>query len=154
MVAGEIEYYALAFSEAAYENPGEQAPMGFMSSGGEIQGSENTSPWMDQKKSSFPYLTGTNDTNWETADVHTSVVEEAIIKASGRLKIPVECWGCTNYPKFHADRFHTYINCPNKRDPGVSERSKQLIQEYDQRTSMKGGIRGDQDIQGQRGQLS
>ena len=51
MVAETLEEYALDSVEAAYENSGEQAPMGFMASGGEIQGSENTSPWMDQKSS-------------------------------------------------------------------------------------------------------
>ena len=39
-----MEEYTLASAEAAYENPGEQAPMGFMALGGEIQGSENTPP--------------------------------------------------------------------------------------------------------------
>ena len=37
MVAQTMEEYALASSEAAYENPVEQAPIGFMESGGEIQ---------------------------------------------------------------------------------------------------------------------
>ena len=41
MVGETMEEYSLSSAEAAYENPGEQAPMGFMSSGGEIQGSEN-----------------------------------------------------------------------------------------------------------------
>ena len=35
----------------------------------EIRGSENTSPWMDRKRSSFPSLTDTDNTNWETAAV-------------------------------------------------------------------------------------
>ena len=51
MVAEKTEEYPLASAEAACGNPQEQAPMGFMASGGEIQGSENTSPWMDQKSS-------------------------------------------------------------------------------------------------------
>ena len=34
MVAKTIEEYVLASVEATYENPGEQAPMGFMTSGG------------------------------------------------------------------------------------------------------------------------
>ena len=66
----------------------------------------------------------------------------------------MECWGCTNSPTYHADRFHTYRNCPNKRDPYVPEQAKQSIQEYDQRTSMMGVSRGDQDIQGKHGQTS
>ena len=49
------------------------------------------------------------------------VAEEAIRKATGRFNTPVECWGCTKSPGYHEDRFHTYINCPNKRDPGVAE---------------------------------
>ena len=39
-----MEGYSLASAEAAYENPGEQAPMGIMALGGEIQGSENEPP--------------------------------------------------------------------------------------------------------------
>ena len=83
-----------------------------------------------------------------------SMDEEAIRKATGRFNNPVECWGCTNYPKYHKDRFHTYRNCPNKRDPDVAERSNQSVQAYAQRTSMKGGSRGDQDSQGKLGQKS
>ena len=91
MVAESMEEYALASVEAAYKNQGEQAPMRFMASGGEIQGSENTSPWMDRKFSSFPSLNGTNNINWETAAVHMSVAKEAISKATGRFDTPVEC---------------------------------------------------------------
>ena len=36
--------------------------MVFMASGGEIQGSENTSPWIDRKRSSLTSLTGTKNT--------------------------------------------------------------------------------------------
>ena len=34
MVAGAMEGYVLASTEAAYEEPGEQNPMGFMAAGG------------------------------------------------------------------------------------------------------------------------
>ena len=37
-----LEKYSLASAEMAYENLGVEAPMGLMSFGGEIQGSENT----------------------------------------------------------------------------------------------------------------
>ena len=37
MVAKQMEEYALTSSEAAYENLGEQTPMGFMSPGGELR---------------------------------------------------------------------------------------------------------------------
>ena len=63
MLAEKMEEYELAYSEAPYKNPGTQAPMVFMASGGEIQGSENTSLWMDQKRSSSLSLTGTENTN-------------------------------------------------------------------------------------------
>ena len=76
------------------------------------------------------------------------------MKATGSFNTPVERWICTNSPKYHVDRFHTYINCPNKRGLDVSEHAKQSIQDYEQRTSMKAVIRGDQDIQVQRGQIS
>ena len=39
-----MEEYALASAEAAGENPGEQATMGLMALGREIQGSENAPP--------------------------------------------------------------------------------------------------------------
>ena len=58
-----MDQYALTSAEAAYENTGEQAPMEFMASGGEIQGSENTFPWMERKCSSFSSLTGTENIN-------------------------------------------------------------------------------------------
>ena len=122
--------------------------MGFMASGGEIQVSKNTTPWMDRKRSYLPSLTDINNTNWETASMYTSVAEEATRKAKSRFKNPVECWGCTNSPRYHADMFHTYRNCPNNNDPEVSEWKNKSIQEYYQRTSMMGGSIGDQDSQG------
>ena len=63
--------------------------MGFMASGREIQGSENTPPWMDLKCSYLPSLTVTKNTNWETAAMYMSVYEEAIRKATGRFNNPV-----------------------------------------------------------------
>ena len=105
---------------------------------------------MDRKRSYFPSLNGNNTTNWDITSVHMSVVEEAIRKEIGRFNTPVEfCW-CTNYPRYHADRFNTYINCPNKRDLDVAEQAKQSIQEYDQSTSIMVVRRGDQYSQGQR----
>ena len=56
--------------------------------------------------------------------MHTSVAEYAIIKATDRSNAPMECWGCTNPPRYHADRFQTYINFPNKMDPDVAEHAK------------------------------
>ena len=65
--------------------------------------------------------------------MHMSVAEEAIRKATGRVNAPMECWGCTNYPRYHADKFHTYRNCHNKMDPDVAEHENRSIQEYAQR---------------------
>ena len=93
MVAETMEQYSLASTESAYENPGEQSTMGFMALGGDFQVSENISPWMDRKRSDFPSLTGTYNTNWDTAFVHMSVAEESILKETGRFNTPVECWG-------------------------------------------------------------
>ena len=93
MVAERMEEYALASSEEAYESTGEQELIGFMELGREIQGSENTPPWMDRKRSSLPSLTGTNNTNWETAAVHLSVAENAIRRETGRFNAPLEFWG-------------------------------------------------------------
>ena len=47
-----MEEYELAFAEAAYKNPGEQAQMVFMSVGGVFH-DENDSQWWDQKQHSF-----------------------------------------------------------------------------------------------------
>ena len=71
-----------------------------------------------------------------------NVVEESIRKAAGRVDSPLECWGCTNYPIYHADRLHAYRNCLNKMDPTVAERAKRSVQEYVQRKSEMGGSRG------------
>ena len=83
-----------------------------------------------------------------------SVSEEAIIKAIDRINAPLECWGFTNYPRYHAEKFHTYRNCPNKMDPDVAEREKRPIQDYDQLNSEMGGSRGFQGIQYERFQTS
>ena len=119
--------------------------MGFMALGGEIQGSENAPSWMDWERSDFPSLTGTENTNWETATLQMSATEDSIRKETCGFNTTVEC--CAN-------RFHTYRKCPNKRDPDVDKWANQSIQEYAQRTSMVGGSRGDKDIQGQRGHIS
>ena len=44
-----LEEYALDSVEAAYEYPGQQAPMGFMASGGEFHEAGNDSHWLYQK---------------------------------------------------------------------------------------------------------
>ena len=69
MLAETMLEYALYSAEAAYENPGEHAPMGFMALGGEIQGSENISPRMDRKMSPLLSPTGTNNTRRDTAAI-------------------------------------------------------------------------------------
>ena len=56
-----------------------------------------------------------------------SVPEEAIRKETGRVNALLEFWGCTNSPIYHADRLHTYRNCPNKMDPDVADRTKRSI---------------------------
>ena len=83
---------------------------------------------MEWKRSHLPSLTGTKNTKWKTTDVHISAAEYSIIKATGRFNTPVECWGCTNSPKYDADRFCMYRNFPNKRDPDFAEHKKQSIQ--------------------------
>ena len=99
MVVETHEDYELASAEAGYENTGEYAPMGLMTLGGEIQGLENRPPRMYRKRSSIPSLNGTENSKWETAAVCMSMAKEAIIKATGRFKTPLEYWGCTNPSK-------------------------------------------------------
>ena len=83
-----------------------------------------------------------------------SMDRDYTINATGGFNSTVECWGCTNYPRYYAERFHTYINCPNKRDPDVAEQANQSTQEYAQNTSTKGGSRIDQGSQEKPGQKS
>ena len=83
-----------------------------------------------------------------------SVYEEAIRNATGRSNAPLDLWMCTNPSIYHADRFHTYRNCPNKMDPYVADIAKQSIQDYAQRNSAMGGIRVSQGIQYGRGKTS
>ena len=103
---------------------------------------------MDRKRSFPPYPTGTDNNMWETAAVWMSMAEEAIRNITGMFNAPVEFWGCTNFLRYHVERFNTYRNCPNKRDTDVAEREKKSIKEYAQSTSMMGVKRGDQDSQG------
>ena len=74
MVVEAMEEYALAYAEASYEDPGEHAPMGFMSSGG-LFDCENDSYWWDQKHPSFPRQNCSEITNWETVAMHISVAK-------------------------------------------------------------------------------
>ena len=127
MVAEEMEEYALASTEVAYEDTGEQATMGFMAEGGWFHDG-NVSQWWDQKHPLFTSQTFSDNTNWETADMHMSVEEEAIRKVTGRVNAPLEWWGCTNSSSYHVDRLHTYSNCPNNMYPDMEERAKRSLQ--------------------------
>ena len=83
--------------------------MVFMDTGGGFHDG-NVSHWWDQKQPSFTSQTCSENINWETAAVHMSVAGEATIKANDRFNAPMEFYGCPNYPRYHADRFHTYRN--------------------------------------------
>ena len=48
MIAEEMEEFSLDSAESAYEDPGEQAPMGFMASVGVFHNG-NASHWWDKK---------------------------------------------------------------------------------------------------------
>ena len=74
MVLEALEEYVLAYVEETYEDPGQQAPMGFVESGGEFHDG-NTYHWADQKHPSFTRSTYLYNTNWETADVWTSMAK-------------------------------------------------------------------------------
>ena len=106
----------LASAEAAYEDPGEQVPMGFVSSGGEFHEAKSDSHWLDYKNPSFPSPTCSDNSNWDSASMHIIVAKEAIRKAKGWVNAPLECWGCANSPRYHLYRFHTYSNYPNNID--------------------------------------
>ena len=95
----------------------------FVELGRKIQVSENASPLMDHKRSSFPSPTGTNNTRWDTAGVCMSMAKESIRKETGRFKTLVQFWRCTNSPRYHVGRFRAYRNCPNKRYPVIAVNS-------------------------------
>ena len=128
--------------------------MGLMGLGREIQGSENTSPWMDQKRSSLTSRNDINNYRYYTVAVCMIVSEQAIINSTGRFNAPLDFWGCTDSPRYHTDRFHAYKKFPNKRDLYVAQQSKKSIQDYYQRTFMMGVIRGAQDSQGKWGHIA
>ena len=76
-----------------------------------------------------------------------SLFKETIRKSKGRVNTPLKFGGCNNFPRYHADRFHAYRNCPNKMYPDVAERAKQSIQQCTQHNSSMGGSKGSQGIQ-------
>ena len=88
MVAEAMEEYVLSSAEAAHKDIGEQAPMGFIALG-EYFHDGNFYHSCNQKHPSFPSQNFLENTNWETADVHMSVAEEAIIKARDRFNYPL-----------------------------------------------------------------
>ena len=83
-----------------------------------------------------------------------SVSGVAIIKETVRFNTLMDFLACTNYPRYHADRLHTYKNFPNKMDPDVAKRTKYSIQEFSQRNSAMGGNTVSQGIQYRKGQKS
>ena len=63
MMSEKMEEFVLASKEAAYEEPGKQAPMGFMDSGIEFHEDGNSSHCADQKHPSFTNSNYSNNTN-------------------------------------------------------------------------------------------
>ena len=74
-----MEEYESASAEAAYEDPGEQAQMGFIDTGGRFYDGKSFHCW-DQEQPSFTIHTCSKNTIWLTVAVHRSVAEEAIIR--------------------------------------------------------------------------
>jgi hypothetical protein len=64
------------------------------------------------------------------ASVYLSVAEEAIQKATGTNLPLLECWGCTNHPKHHEQRFHRWIECPYRGDQSVQALAKKGLQQF------------------------
>ena len=63
MMSEIMEEFVLASKEAAYKEPGKQAPMGFMDSGIESHKDGNSSHCADQKQPSFTNSNYSNNTN-------------------------------------------------------------------------------------------
>ena len=73
MVVEAVEEFVLGYTEADYEDPGEQAPIKFMASGGEFYDARNDSHCLYQKHFLFTRPTCSENINWETADMHMRV---------------------------------------------------------------------------------
>ena len=62
-----------------------------------------------------------------------SLAEEALKKATGGERPPIECWGCANHPnpEYRATRFHRFFDCPRKaHDPTVREAGEAKLREF------------------------
>ena len=70
-----------------------------------------------------------------------SPAESALRNASG-VERPIECWGCTDHGTHHANRFHSFRDCPHKYDPEVRSiafrRMKQMREEWEGRKQQAG----------------
>ena len=66
----------------------------------------------------------------EHVAAYMSVCEDAMRRATGSVVPPTECWGCTHHPKFHANRFHRFAECPNKHDPIVRANKAAALAEF------------------------
>ena len=73
-----------------------------MESRGKIHGAGDASHWIDHKYVFFPITYNTYNTKWETEAMCMSVNEEAIIKTTGRVDEPLECYGYTYALIYHA----------------------------------------------------
>ena len=65
-----------------------------------------------------------------TASVYLSVAEEAIQNATGTTGPPIECWGCTDHPVYHNNRFHRWMDCPVRGDSSVAANAKKGLQQF------------------------
>ena len=81
-----------------------------------------------------------------------SPAESALRNASG-VASPIECWGCTGHETHHANRFHSFRDCPNKYDPNVKSqafrRMKQMREEWENRKRETGTTGGSRKREGQ-----
>jgi hypothetical protein len=65
-----------------------------------------------------------------TASIYLSVAEEAMRNATGSSVPPLECWGCTDHPNYHGNRFHRWMDCPYRGDPSVAANAKKGLQQF------------------------
>ena len=98
--------------------------MGFMVLGGEYHEARNDFNWLEQKNPSFTRLTCSENINWETESMCISGAKYATRKETGRVNALLKGWRRSNYPIYHVERFHTYMELSNKMDPDVSECAK------------------------------
>ena len=91
---------------------------------------------------------GTSNTRYEAATACTIVYEKFVIKSTGSVNAPLECYRYTNYTIYYINRFHIYRNFIQNSYSYALELSNQSIKDNSQCTSVIWGFGVHQGRQG------